>query len=131
MMPIYPLPTERARGFTLMEMLVVLAIVSLLAAIIAPGIWKKPAGLIREDQMTRMLDACAQAKAAARQNGAIMSIDPGTLISGSHFAPILGEKAGGFIRFAPDGSSNGGVLSVDGKAVLQVDWMTGGISRVH
>src|SRR6266851_4843445 len=104
------------KGFTLIELVVVLAIVALLLAIVLPF------GLHRRghDELASGAREIAGALRLARSR-AILVNRP---------ASFVVDVA---IRFFPDGSSTGGgvALSLGGERYdILVDWLTGGVS-VH
>ncbi|MEJ0094121.1 MAG: prepilin-type N-terminal cleavage/methylation domain-containing protein [Methylocella sp.] len=140
-------------GFTLLEVICVLAIVAMLAALILPAI---PSGTSR----TR-LEAYAVATAAllkADRNAAMRRAAPvetalnsiaGTIRSGSGasmvqlppdvaFHAVLPEQCGGrvsgtTIEFFPSGMSCGGTISLSrlGSTLeVRVAWLTGGVEIV-
>jgi general secretion pathway protein H len=142
-----------ARGFTLLELIVVLAIAALLVAVVVP------LGSHRRDHDA--LQAGAREIAAAlrlARSRAILSNRPTSFLvdvengfyrppgataaravpTGSHVALYTAQQellsgTTGAIRFYPDGSSTGGGLglSLGGERYeILVDWLTGGVS-VH
>lgn len=138
----------RAAGFTLIEMLVVLAIVALALAIVVPAVSKSMVvsvhDIARDVQISLRQ---ARAKAVSEQQSTLFWIDieqhqylnhknksksfPEDMTMRAKVASreVQGQKAG--IRFFPDGSSTGGRLIVSdaGTAVrVDVDWLTGRVS---
>lgn len=138
----------REQGFTLVELLVFLALTALAAALVAPQFDRTNRGIAIR---TAALDLAAQlratrAAAIADNMEKALTLD----LAGRHFWPDghahprtmpqnltlelaipasdrLGPDSGR-LRFFPDGASNGGRITLkDGNrfAVVIVDWMTG------
>ncbi len=122
-------PSNRAgaaAGFTLIEMLVVLAVLGLVAALAAQNIGRRPAGLIREEGEAKLDLALDTARREAARTGTVQSVDPAALIPGASLSGALPAGAPqGLIVIYPDGSSNGGVVSTDGRPIARIDWLTG------
>lgn len=145
--------TSRAfeAGFTLIEMLVVLAILALTATFAAPLLSSGSEGLHLLMASSELSSAFRMTRSAAitRNTETNMMIDvdrrtfSSTVIPQRSFAPEIeaklkfasgirsGSSDGGF-RFFPDGSSTGGdvTLSLRGRqARLCVDWLSGEVRR--
>ena len=141
----------RARGVTLLEMLVVLAILGLVAAMVLPS--------LGDGVSTRELKAAARQLAAglrmarsealSQKRVTFLAVD----LEGRRFkidtdpreyrlppriglklftaqSDIVDEKVGA-IRFFPDGGSNGGRITVaagERKYEVDVDWLTGRVT---
>ncbi|HTS93553.1 MAG TPA: GspH/FimT family pseudopilin [Stellaceae bacterium] len=141
----------RERGFTLMEMVVVLAVLALVLALVPPllGGSRARAELeasaraivagLRETRALAMTQGRAQvfaldlAKGLYRGAGekGTQSLPPGVQ---SALVTAAGERIGAAaagIRFFPDGSSTGGrvTLARDGRRIeIAIDWLTGRIA---
>ena len=114
------------QGFTLIEMLVVLTILGLVAVVAAQNVGKRPAGLIREEGEAKLDLALDTARREAARTGIAQSVDPGALIPGASLSGSLPATARqGLIVIYPDGSSNGGLVSADGRTIARIDWLTG------
>ena len=140
----------RTDGFTLLELLVVLAIVALMTAMAVPRFASALPGA--------EIDSGARKLAAGLREARSMAVStnreiPFTLRGGANLYTIsrdgeskrLPEKLGitlvtgstevtganqGSIRFFPDGSSTGGRIQLTGaggKRSIEVDWLTGHI----
>jgi general secretion pathway protein H len=120
------------QGFTLIEMLVVLTVIGLVAAVAAQNMGNRPAGLIREEAEAKLDLALDTARREAGRTGSVQRIDAAALIPGATLSgalpapPEMGPGGGpGMILIYPDGSSNGGVVTADGRVVATIDWLTG------
>jgi general secretion pathway protein H len=134
-------------GFTLVELLVVLAILSLAAALALPALQRPPDGL-RLEAATRTLMSTlrfSRAQAIARNADVIVtmdverrSVEPSTgsaiqLDRGISVEIIFASaerrrSAAGAIRFFPDGTSSGGDIMLtlnQRRARVSVNWLTG------
>lgn len=135
-----------ARGFTLLELLVVLAVVSLLAGVSLPylrfgGVDARTAA---QDVLAEL--SLARARALATGKPARLVIDAGSGRFGlegtlDHELPKgialtwalpAGQVSGkqGVIAFFPDGGSTGGRLTLSGRgkdASIEIDWLAGSI----
>jgi general secretion pathway protein H len=142
---------DRQSGMTLLELLVVLAVLSLMAAVASPYIGRNQgrwalrnatheiAAALREargnavmrnrteffvgDIATGRFWATGSAKRHALPAGVAMTLH-------TTVEQRLGDEAGS-ITFWPDGSSTGGGVMLaqdDRKVMVQVDWLTGRVS---
>lgn len=140
----------RAPGFTLFEVLVVLAIVGLMTAVVAPVLFRGLAGT----QARAVAYEIAAALRAARGEALAANADVAVMFDLSRNAYAVERSPAktvpegvaielyaadieqldaftGGIRFFPDGSATGGQVTVgDGLAryFVDVDWLTGRIS---
>lgn len=123
--PICPPPTERVRGFTLIEMLVVLTVLGLVAALLAGTMGRGSEGLARQKAAQALRAAFAEARLEARRTGRTARVDPAALVERSALVDPAFPLPGGGIAFYPDGSSSGGVVRLGEARLLAVDWLTG------
>ena len=141
----------RQRGFTLLEIIVVLVIAGLMMAVVLGGPFRSAsAGDLK--QAARMLASGlrqAQTMAITTRRDASLVVDmesreytlpgesaPRDLPRGIDLklytaqSEVTSERKGG-IRFYPDGSSTGGRITVaagERKYLVDVDWITGRVS---
>lgn len=113
-------------GFTLIEMLVVLTVLALVAMVAAQRIGRRPDSVIRNEAQARLDAAIQAARREAGRTGSVRAVYPAGLIEGASLTaalPSQGARAGTILLY-PDGSSNGGLVSVAGKPLATVDWLT-------
>ena len=125
--------TECASGFTLIEMLVVLTIVSLIAAAVVGGLDRPSRGIARTQAVSKLEAAVRDARRDAVSTGTRVYVDPQVFIPGAVVTAAwsgAGASAGSLIFYA-DGSSSGGVISLDEVPLVTVDWLTGQVSRAR
>jgi general secretion pathway protein H len=155
--PILPVArTERGkaeRGFALIEMLCVLAIIGLLAAIILPAIPRatsraklesyavETAALLKADRnaaLRRQIQVTTEIDAAARSirsgvTGRIIRL-PNDISIGAILASRCADRsAGRSIDFFPSGMSCGGTIALTRPGMgyeVRVNWLTGGVDIV-
>jgi prepilin-type N-terminal cleavage/methylation domain-containing protein len=123
----------RSGGFTLIEMLVVLTVLGLVAMVAAQKIGRRPASVVRHEAEAR-LDATIQiARREAARTGAVRAVDPASVVEGATLAGALPASGspGGAILVYPDGSSNGGTVSVNGRPLATIDWLTAQVRDVR
>jgi prepilin-type N-terminal cleavage/methylation domain-containing protein len=113
-------------GFTLIEMLVVLTVMGLVAMAAAQRIGRRPGSVERHEAEARLDAAIQAARREAGRTGTVRSIDPASLIPGATLAAAIPASGSppGLILIYPDGSSNGGMISTDGRPLASVDWLT-------
>lgn len=138
----------RRSGFTLLEMLVVLTILGLAMAVVAPAInrgfgssmddvardlqinLRKARGMAVTQQRSVALLVDVERKRYAVEGGKAQTIPAGIAINTKvASSEVRGSRAG--IRFFADGSSSGGTFRLsqgDALLAVEVDWLTGKVS---
>ena len=144
------LPMRAARGFTLMEIMVVLAVMAIGLALVAPNL----GGMLQRLELASATREVASALRYTRSR-AIGSGRPADFwldvkgrkyraaderkirqLSDSlrvHLVTADTQTAGGgtgYIRFFPDGSSTGGQVRIESEGAqrrLEVNWLTGAV----
>jgi general secretion pathway protein H len=137
-------------GFTLLELLVVLGIVALALALVAPSMGRTRTGLELRTTAHELAGHLRSVRAAAQRGNVehVLSIDlagrrywaAGVVPSRSVPPPLSMElqlpdservgAAAGRVRFFPDGSASGGrILIRDARATaaIAVDWLNGDV----
>jgi general secretion pathway protein H len=153
------LPAARAegrrgeRGFALIEILCVLAIIGMLAAIILPAIPRSTtraklesyavatAALLKSDRsaaLRRQIQVATQVDAASRSirsgaTGRVIRLPNDVALDATLDSRCADRIAGRSIDFFPSGMSCGGVIALSrpGMGVeVRVNWLTGGVDIV-
>jgi general secretion pathway protein H len=142
------------RGFTLLELMIVLAIIGIVIALVPGFMWRSQPGLGVDVTARGIADALRQARSHAmmqnRDQLFALDVEAHLFRIGGQRAPVQMDKhievtfqtarsetikeSIGQIRFFPDGSATGGRigLTLDGQHVeVVVDWLTGLVSVRH
>jgi general secretion pathway protein H len=139
------------RGFTLLELMIVLLIIGLLLVLVPGHLWRPQAGLEVKIAARAVADGLRQTRsdALASNRERVFTLD----VAGHSFRPgqdrplealngavglgldtarsELVDDARGQIRFFPDGSSTGGRIRLTmqaDQAQVTVDWLTGQVA---
>jgi general secretion pathway protein H len=141
------------RGFALIEILCVLAIIGLLAAIILPAIPRtttrarlesfavETAALLKADRnaaLRRQIQVTTQIDAAARSirsgvTGRIIRLPNDVALDAILASRCADREAGRSIDFFPSGMSCGGTVALSRPGMgfeVRVNWLTGGVDIV-
>jgi len=146
-----PARDQRRSGYTLIELTVVLAIVALIVALVAPRLFM-PSSAAEIRKAASMIDTAARmARADARMSGrdALVIIDldahtvevaprgqvralPGAVEIEARVADseLVGRRAA--VRFLPDGGATGGRFDIEHgrmRGSVNVDWITGKVGH--
>ena len=147
----YPTPRSSIRGFSLVELIVVLMLVVILFSLVGTSITRSVSGAELRNEVRDVIAGLryTRGQAIVKRQSQVFLVDaeqrtwqatgqdPQTLPEGLDItlttarSELTGENAGG-IRFYPDGASTGGsvTLSVDErKWYVTVGWLTGEISQ--
>ena len=140
-------PSAHAKGFTLIEILVVIAIMAALAVIVAVQVVGKlenvKVATAGKDIMAALRYTRGQALVTGEPQSLVINVENGSYVAANkpevilpkelkaeiYTGEVLNEKTGA-IRFFPDGGSTGGkiMVSADGrKWTVRVSWLTGDI----
>jgi general secretion pathway protein H len=146
-------PSPAERGFALIEILCVLAIIGLLAAIILPAIPRattraklesyavETAALLKSDRnaaLRRQIQVTTRIDAPARLihsgvTGRMIRIPDDVSLQAMLAARCADRNAGRSIDFFPSGMSCGGVITLARPGMgfeVRVNWLTGGVDIV-
>jgi type II secretory pathway pseudopilin PulG len=110
-------------------MLVLLTVIGLLAAIMAPSAFRRPAYLTRERIAAELEQRIAHGLADARASGEPVTVNlkGKTDTDTPSFVPVIGETRAPVLY--PDGSSNGGTVSLAGRPLILIGWIDGKVRR--
>lgn len=129
-MPISP-QSDDSGGFTLIEMLVVLAILSIVAIIVGPRLDAAPSGLRRQQAAAELSANIRREVQLARMTGLERSITPSAIVDDAELLPTLTSERRDTLILYPDGSTSGGRIDLNGRPLLLVDWLTGAVSHAR
>ncbi|MGH8354843.1 MAG: GspH/FimT family pseudopilin [Pseudomonas sp.] len=144
---------SRGRGFTLLELLVVLVIASLAISLVGPAFQRLMPGLTLEAESRKLVAMLRHARSQAILTGTEVTVSQDAESGGLRLSyreqpyilperlslvleagPAQGETAAGVtqILFYPRGDSSGGSLELKMEArseVISVDWLSGRVRR--
>ncbi|TGD74107.1 type II secretion system protein [Mangrovimicrobium sediminis] len=148
--PVRQLPGSPARGFTLVELVIAMAIAGLLIAVTVPGSRKLYQSMQYNQSVRGVLGLLHEARRKALDSGKPQDVELDTealqitlndktrqLPEGFQLsvstASEMNRQNLGVIRFYPEGSSTGGdleIVSPTGRGVhITVDWLMGGVKQ--
>jgi general secretion pathway protein H len=137
------LRSRRTAGFTLVEILIVLTIVALTAAIVAPNLGAAFGFGQLRGEARAVVSGLREARAQAMTGGQRVDFQlqgtewrvgearrkiASSVVISLDVPPAGAGPDGSFIRFFPDGRSTGGQVHLRRKGrinTIQVDWITG------
>jgi general secretion pathway protein H len=146
-----PRPRARARGVTLLELLIVLSIMAIVAAMVVPmfggGVSTGELRGAARQVAAGLRLARSEALATRRETGVVLDLERRTFQverdGHEHSLPraielklftaesdLVSDRVGA-IRFFPDGGSNGGRITLaagERKYDIDVDWLTGRVA---
>lgn len=145
-----PETKRQVQGFTLLELMVVLAIAALIASITLPNLKLPGFASDAASAARQVASGLAKARQAAifanRESKFVLNIEnrtyaidggPSVALNGIRKVSLLTadreilSETEGAIRFFPDGSAGGGEITLldetGGTAILKINWLTGRI----
>jgi general secretion pathway protein H len=146
-----PCPVARQHGVTLLELLVVLALMALLATVTLPllgsGVSTTAMKGAARELAAGLRQARTEAMASRRETLVMIDLEGRRFVVGDEPKPrampdgievklftaqmdIVNDKVGG-IRFYPDGGSNGGRVTLaagERRFEVDIDWLTGRVA---
>ena len=128
-MPICLPKIDKEQGFTLIEMLVVLTVIGIAATILAVRLPREPGGFQRDRAALELENAIAAARSQARSTGAAVKIIPAQIVPGTEVVAAVIPGPAGELTLYPDGSTTGVRIMMAGAPLLEIDWLTGLVSR--
>jgi general secretion pathway protein H len=145
-------PALRARGFTLVELLVALAIAGLMLAVAVPAGFRFYDGMRTREAVRDVVTLFATARQQAITSGEAQDVlvwpEERRIVLGEtvrrlpvsmritvHGAKEVNRERAGVIRFYPQGGTSGGgidITSPGATIAIGVDWLTGRVTQaVH
>jgi len=133
----HPLPRRSQLGFTLMELLIVLAISGIVMALATPNMSEQLSKRRVYGEVKSMRDALRLAKSAGESNKTFDSTNPAAICPSSDGASCSGSWSDGFIAFGDvDGNGNfngtdvilASQVGLSSNTTLKVDNLTSGTS---
>jgi Tfp pilus assembly protein FimT len=103
-------------------MLVVMGILALIATFAVPAMRRQGGGVVVQQELATLRSQMIAARKTAMSSGRSVAIEvPGDL----QYAPRLPGSKAGVLLFYSDGSSTGGAIRRNDRALLTIDWLSG------
>lgn len=150
--PIHPKDSRRSGGFTLVEMMVAMAVVGLMLAVSVPLASRFYQGLQYREAVREVVTTLNSARHLAVTSGRAqdVSLDPANnvlVFRGEQrklpeemslvlrTAREVNTASAAVIRFYPEGGSSGGDIEISAdngsRVTIEVDWLAGRVSQVR
>jgi prepilin-type N-terminal cleavage/methylation domain-containing protein len=121
-------PNSQEAGFTLVEVLVVLAIMATIITLAVPAIRRQGGGVETQKSIAVLEAQLREGRRSALAQARTVDVRVSEPIEyRPAVPPTLAEP--GTVRFYADGSSSGGALFSGGRPLLQIDWLSGAVTR--
>jgi prepilin-type N-terminal cleavage/methylation domain-containing protein len=120
-------------GFTLIEMLTVLTVIALLAAVATSHLRQEPSRFARQQAAIKLQTAIREAARDSAASGSWKSVRIPQVVAGASVTntSFPATAAKDEIVLYPDGSASGGTIVLTKRPLVSVDWLTGQVARAQ